>query len=168
MPPLLKKESTTDAAQRDFLKVWSHTQIRLWSVSHTDGRSVGDLTASHSLCSVDIILRTLRPSGWSHLQLSFIAWVYGKWWGSRRRSRGRAFCLQAERLLSNRRRRGFMNRSMIVVTTTAWQPDKKGMRTAAWGDGWGGEPVISRIYSPQRTWGNKSWIWWTWKSKLWT
>lgn len=46
-----------------------------------------------------------RSDAGRHLQLSLIAWVYGKWRGSRRRSCRRAFCLQAESLLSNRQRK---------------------------------------------------------------
>ena len=81
------------------------------NMSHTDGRSVGDLTAGAAsrfvpLLSAHYITNTV-PFGrdaWRHLQLSLIAWVYGKWRGSRRRSCRRAFCLQAESLLSNRQR----------------------------------------------------------------
>lgn len=93
-------------------KLQSHKRIRLMSVCHTQMGGQWEtwqpVAASRfvPLLSAHYITNTV-PFGRDtrhHLQLSLIAWVYGKWRGSRRRSCRRAFCLQAESLLSNRRR----------------------------------------------------------------
>ncbi len=92
----------------------SQAQQTAFSVSHTDGRSVGHLTeelqsvaASHfvPLC---IILQTVGLAGGTLCAICSCPWLLGctgSEEGSRRRGCRGAFHLRAESLLSNRQRR---------------------------------------------------------------
>lgn len=78
-----------------------------WTVSGPPDRGAA-VSRSLSFCSPLHYFTDTRPrrrDAQRHLRLSLIAWVYGKWRGSRRRGCRRAFCLRAKSLLSNRQRK---------------------------------------------------------------
>lgn len=80
----LLKSKHADAEQCAGLAALLQAQRTLLSLSHTDGRSVGDLAEWLQSGTASRFVTLKRHSGLSggdpehHLRLSLIAWLYGK------------------------------------------------------------------------------------------